>query len=119
MSTHTTSTKPKRQHRPLEFKLKLVQLALNPGASLTKIAAKHSVNDNLLKKWVKAYQHQVKRSEFIPVQVDTTNIEPATKELNETACIALQITHGQTQIELKLQNNQLSELGSLLRQVLN
>ena len=35
-----------------EFKLQMVKLASQPGASVARIAREHDINDNLLFKWL-------------------------------------------------------------------
>ncbi|EFM8156937.1 transposase [Escherichia coli] len=35
-----------------EFKLQMVKLASQPGASVARIAREHDINDNLLLKWL-------------------------------------------------------------------
>lgn len=47
-----------RQFYSPEFKLKLVQLALQPGTSVADIARRHNVNDNLLFKWIRLFQRE-------------------------------------------------------------
>lgn len=47
-----------RQFYSPEFKLKLVQHALQPGTSVADIARRHSVNDNLLFKWIRLFQRE-------------------------------------------------------------
>ncbi len=44
-----------RQHS-LEFKRALVELALQPGASVARIAREHNLNTNLLFSWRKLYR---------------------------------------------------------------
>lgn len=47
-----------RQFYSPEFKLKLVQLALQPGTSVADVARRHNVNDNLLFKWIRLFQRE-------------------------------------------------------------
>lgn len=47
-----------RQFYSPEFKLKLVQLALQPGTSVADVARRHNVNDNLLFKWMRLFQSE-------------------------------------------------------------
>ena len=50
-----------------EFKLQIVKLALQPGASVTRIAREHDINDNLLFKWLRLWQNEERISRHLPV----------------------------------------------------
>ena len=41
-----------------EFKLQMVKLASQPGASVARIAREHDINDNLLFKWLRLWQNE-------------------------------------------------------------
>ncbi len=45
--------KEPRKNYSNEFKLRMVELALQPGASVARIAREHDINDNLLFKWLR------------------------------------------------------------------
>ncbi|HAX4856568.1 TPA: transposase [Escherichia coli] len=47
MEQKTLSAEPRRSFSN-EFKLQMVKLTLQPGASVARIARKHDINDNLL-----------------------------------------------------------------------
>jgi len=44
------------QNRPLDFKINLVEPALQPGVSIAKLAREHGINDNLLFNWRQRYR---------------------------------------------------------------
>lgn len=50
-------TKPSRRRPnfPLDFKINLVEQALQPGVSIAKLAREHGINDNLLFNWRRLY----------------------------------------------------------------
>ncbi|MCG6518732.1 transposase, partial [Escherichia coli] len=41
-----------------EFKLQMVKLASQLGASVARIAREHDINDNLLFKWLRLWQNE-------------------------------------------------------------
>ncbi|WP_410016700.1 IS66-like element accessory protein TnpA [Sodalis sp. C49] len=49
------SSAPRQFYSP-ELKLKLVQLALQPGTSVAEVARRHNVNDNVLFKWIRLFE---------------------------------------------------------------
>ncbi|EHR9097694.1 transposase [Escherichia coli] len=52
MEQKTLSAEPRRSFSN-EFKLQMVKLPLQPGASVARIAREHDINDNLLFKWLR------------------------------------------------------------------
>ncbi|EMK8337410.1 transposase [Escherichia coli] len=50
-----------------EFKLQMVKLALQPGASVACIAPENDINDNLLFKWLRLWQNEGRISRRLPV----------------------------------------------------
>lgn len=57
MEPKTLSAEPRRSFSN-EFKLQMVKLALQPGASVVRIAREHDINDNLLFKWLRLWQNE-------------------------------------------------------------
>ncbi len=51
MEQKILSAEPRRTFSN-EFKLQMVKLASQPGASVARIAREHDINDNLLLKWL-------------------------------------------------------------------
>ncbi|MFT4464260.1 MAG: transposase [Sodalis sp. (in: enterobacteria)] len=53
-----TPPKPSRRRPnfPLDFKIKLVEQALQPGVSIAKLARDNGINDNLLFNWHQLYR---------------------------------------------------------------
>ncbi|HHU1547106.1 TPA: transposase, partial [Escherichia coli] len=52
-----------------KFKLQMVKLASQPGASVARIAREHDINDNLLFKWLRLrlWQNEGRISRHLPV----------------------------------------------------
>ncbi|EJJ0500248.1 transposase, partial [Shigella boydii] len=59
-----------------EFKLQMVKLASQPGASVARIAREHDINDNLLFKWLRLWQNEGRISRRLPVTTSSdTGVE--------------------------------------------
>ncbi|QPS20142.1 transposase [Serratia plymuthica] len=52
-----TARKPRKHYSP-DFKLKLVTQALEGSGSIAELARQHHINDNLLFKWIRLWQHE-------------------------------------------------------------
>lgn len=55
-SLFPTARRGKYRHHPLDFKRALVELSLQPGASVARIAREHGVNANQVFSWRRLYQ---------------------------------------------------------------
>lgn len=66
MEQKTLSAEPRRSFSN-EFKLQMVKLASQPGASVARIAREHDINDNLLFKWLRLWQNEGRISRRLPV----------------------------------------------------
>ncbi|HAX5171918.1 TPA: transposase [Escherichia coli] len=66
MAQKTLSAEPRRSFSN-EFKLQMVKLASQPGASVARIAREHDINDNLLFKWLRLWQNEGRISRRLPV----------------------------------------------------
>ncbi|EEL1291930.1 transposase [Salmonella enterica] len=65
MEQKTLSAEPRRSFSN-EFKLQMVKLASQPGASVARIAREHDINDNLLFKWLRLWQNEGRISRRLP-----------------------------------------------------
>ncbi|SQZ77571.1 putative transposase [Escherichia coli] len=75
MEQKTLSAEPRRSFSN-EFKLQMVKLALQPGASVARIAREHDINDNLLFKWLRLWQNEGRISRRLPVTTSSdTGVE--------------------------------------------
>ncbi|WP_410016139.1 IS66-like element accessory protein TnpA [Sodalis sp. C49] len=120
-----------RQFYSPEFKLKLVQLALQPGTSVADVARRHNVNDNLLFKWIRLFQHegQVTRRQFktdhtqsaptlLPVHITENTATPSAQQLPplEHPC-SCDVTFTRGRLTLTLLSTEL--LTVLVRELMN
>ncbi|CAD5999045.1 IS66-like element accessory protein TnpA [Escherichia coli] len=75
MEQKTLSAEPRRSFSN-DFKLQMVKLALQPGASVARIAREHDINDNLLFKWLRLWQNEGRISRRLPVTTSSdTGVE--------------------------------------------
>ena len=75
MEQKTLSAEPRRLFSN-EFKLQMVKLASQPGASVARIAREHDINDNLLFKWLRLWQNEGRVSRRLPVTTSSdTGVE--------------------------------------------
>ncbi|WP_250881980.1 IS66-like element accessory protein TnpA [Escherichia coli] len=59
-----------------EFKLRMVELALQPGACVAQIARENGVNDNVIFKWLRLWQNEERVSRRLPVTASSdTGVE--------------------------------------------
>ncbi|HAX5121147.1 TPA: transposase [Escherichia coli] len=77
MEQKTLSADPRRSFSN-EFELQMVKLALQPGASVARIAREHDINDNLLFKWLRLWQNEGRVSRRLQV---TTSSDTGVKLL--------------------------------------
>ncbi|EFF2149272.1 transposase [Escherichia coli] len=75
MEQKALSAEPRRSFSN-KFKLQMVKLALQPGASVARIAREHDINDNLLFKWLRLWQNEGRISRRLPVTTSSdTGVE--------------------------------------------
>ena len=75
MEQKILSAEPRRSFSN-EFKLQMVKLALQLGASVARIAREHDINDNLLFKWLRLWQNEGRISRRLPVTTSSdTGVE--------------------------------------------
>ncbi|MCZ0390699.1 transposase [Escherichia coli] len=75
MEQKILSAEPRRSFSN-EFKLQMVKLASQPGASVARIAREHDINDNLLFKWLRLLQNEGRVSRRLPVTTSSdTGVE--------------------------------------------
>ncbi len=122
MSTiQITPKRPARVYRAPEFKSKLVNLTLEPGASLSAVAVAHGVNPNLLRRWVKESGALTTPPSFVPVLIESgiSSIDHhARTPIKHCQGIEVNINRGDLHIAFKVDPSQLLKLGQMLRQVL-
>jgi transposase len=80
---------PKRQRRSIAEKRRIVELAMQPAASIARIAGEHGVNANMVHYWRKLYrqgrlgENKTNSVHLLPVSVSepaiTAEVEPVTR----------------------------------------
>ncbi len=80
---------PKRQRRSIAEKRRIVELAIQPGASIARVAREHGVNANMVHYWRKLYrqgrlgENKAGGMRLLPVSVSepaaTAVVDPVTK----------------------------------------
>src|SRR5215470_7284574 len=88
-STVIKIEQPKRQRRSIAEKRRIVELAMQPGASVARVAREHGVNANMVHYWRKLYregrlgENTANSVRLLPVSVNelatTAVVEPVTK----------------------------------------
>ena len=74
--------RPKRQRRSIADKRRIVELVMQPGASIARVAREHAVNANMVHYWRKLYRQGrlgEKRADsvhLLPVSVSETAVGP-------------------------------------------
>jgi transposase-like protein len=86
MDTNTQPLIIKRQFRPLQEKLRIVQEALAEGASVARVARANGVNANLVFNWCRLYRAGRlgrRQAKLLPVRVTSDNSEALPTSLRE------------------------------------
>ena len=81
--------KEPRKNYSNEFKLRMVELASQPGACVAQIARENGVNDNVIFKWLRLWQNEGRVSRRLPVTTSSdtgvellpVEITPATSQI--------------------------------------
>ena len=71
-----------------EFKLRMVELASQPGACVAQIARENGVNDNVIFKWLRLWQNEGRVSRRLPV---TTSSDTGVELLPVECCGQLKL----------------------------
>ncbi|EDX5193574.1 transposase [Salmonella enterica subsp. enterica serovar Glostrup] len=107
-----------------EFKMRMIELALLPGASVAAIARDHGFNDNLLFRWLRLWKTEGRLTRrALPAPADNTALIPVVTEhpdaselpsapVPATAC-RIELLHG----TIVLQNPSAELLCSLIREL--
>ncbi|WP_234467363.1 transposase, partial [Kosakonia sp. S42] len=66
--------KEPRKNYSNDFKLRMVELALRPGACVAQIARENGVNDNVIFKWLRLWQNEGRISRRLPAATDASSL---------------------------------------------
>jgi len=107
-----------RVHRTAEFKSRLIELALQSGASMAGVAVAHGVNPNLLRRWIRESKILSGPARFVPVMLESTvqpvSQVPVLKEGQPTQQIEVSLQRGDLRVKFKVDSAQMVELGQVL-----
>lgn len=73
MKSESGQAQPVRRHHERAFKAKLIELSLQPGASVSAIAMQHGINANMLFTWRRTWLRQGKvesEAVLLPVRIE-------------------------------------------------
>ena len=100
---------PKRQRRSMAEKRRIVELAMQPGASVARVAREHGVNANMVHYWRNLYrqgrlgENQANSVRLLPVSVSeptgTAVVEPVTKLASPPSALMPPTSTGSIYIE--------------------
>lgn len=100
---------PKRQRRSIAEKRRIVELAMQPGASIARVAREHEVNANMVHYWRKLYrqgrlgENKANSVHLLPVSVSepaaTAVVEPVTKPVSPASAVMPSAGSGSIYIE--------------------
>jgi transposase len=82
---------PKRQRRSIAEKRRIVELAMQPGASVARLAREHGVNANMVHYWRKLYrqgrlgENKANSVRLLPVSVSESAATALVKHANKLA----------------------------------
>jgi len=80
---------PKRQRRSIAEKRRIVELAMQPGASIARIAREHGVNANMVHYWRKLYREgrlgesKINSVRLLPVSVSEAAVAAVVEPLQK------------------------------------
>jgi transposase len=110
MDTNTQPLTTKRQLRPLQEKLRIVQEALAEGASVARVARANGVNANLVFSWCRLYRAgrlgRGSPAKLLPVRVASdssealpTSLRAPSPLLTSSGTIHIQLPRAQVRVE--------------------
>ena len=82
---------PKRQRRSISEKRRIVELAMQPGASIARVAREHGVNANMVHYWRKLYregrlgENKANSVRLLPVSVSEPTVAAMVEPLTNRA----------------------------------
>ena len=90
-----------RRLRPVSEKRHIVQLTMEPGASVAHVARAHGLNANQLFKWRRAFEHGELADSSVSAQalLPVTIAAPSAAEINEPASEQQPARYGSIHIE--------------------
>jgi len=95
-----------------EAKRELVEICLQPGISVAKVALEHGINANLLRKWMERYRKTGKSSPNSPLALPAfAQVLPLGPDKVSESALSVELPNG---VKLALQSVALSDLPLIL-----
>jgi transposase len=88
---------PKRQRRSIAEKRRIVELVMQPGASIARVAREHGVNANMVHYWRKLYregrlgENKANSVHLLPVSVSDSSVAAVVEPVTRLASTATPI----------------------------
>ncbi len=78
----------RRRHSP-EFKARIVAACREPGVSVARVALEHGLNDNLVRRWIKAASPGTTpvKPDFVPLALPAPAVATQTTLADDAICI--------------------------------
>ena len=114
---------PKRKRYTKAFKHNVIAACAQPGASVARIALKHGLNANMLRKWIRLGQNKSARKApgfvALPVNVGApVPTAPLAQRAADTVTICVEIPYRQQSINISWPVSQTDRCLALLRELL-
>jgi len=99
------SEQPKRQRRSIAEKRRIVELAMQPGASIARLARDHGVNANMVHYWRKLYrqgrlgENKTNSVRLLPVSVSEPTVTALVEPLANLAASPSAASSGSIYVE--------------------
>ncbi|WP_226505970.1 transposase [Pseudomonas sp. MWU16-30317] len=95
---------PSRRSYSKSFKAQVIQECAQPGASIASIALSHSLNANLVHKWIRVHTHKsaVLQHAFIPLPVPVA--AASSHAASSNICVEIQHPRGTVKVNWPTEN---------------
>ena len=101
-----------------EFKLSIVNACKNPNTSIASVALQHSINANLVSRWIRIFSHHEGAVQD-PTHVNSAFIAlpytAAISQPDERITLCITVPHTNNDIQLKWQTSEIPVLAELLK----
>ena len=104
---------PQRRSYSKSFKAQVIQECAQPGASIAGVALSHSLNANLVHKWIRVHAHKSSALQpaFIPLPMQITAHPPSSN-------ISIEILHPRGTVKVNWPTDSAAACAAFLRDVL-
>jgi transposase-like protein len=107
---------PQRRSYSKSFKAQVIQECAQPGASIASVALSHSLNANLVHKWVRLQSQ--KNFALQPAFIPLTLQSPASRSDITSATIGLEIPHPRGTVKVNWPTDSAAACATFLRDLL-